>query len=78
MLTQPNISGQQLLFDRALLEILDEDILGDQEIWNLLWKMGPPNKGIDPSRTSHSGWITSRGPHGPFDLSSSQDLIFLL
>ena len=47
MLTQPNISGQQLLFDRALLEILDEDILGDQEIWNLLWKMGPPNRGID-------------------------------
>ena len=53
MLTQPNISGQQLLFDRALLEILDEDILGDQEIWNLLWKMDPPNKGMDRNRTSH-------------------------
>ena len=45
MLTQPSVSGQQLLFDRALLEILDEDILGDQEIWNLLWAMNPPNKG---------------------------------
>ena len=44
MLTNTNThaGAQQALFDRALLEILQEDVNGGGKIWQKVWKLHQP------------------------------------
>ena len=37
--------AQKALFDRALVEILNEDRLGSQIIWKAAWNFDPPRAG---------------------------------
>merc|ERR1712242_172028 len=37
-------STRDALFNRALVEILNEDMTGDQIIWKAAWNMNPPNR----------------------------------
>ena len=41
-ITNTHQGAQQALFDRALLEILKEDVAGNGKIWQKVWSLHQP------------------------------------
>ena len=41
-ITKTHAGAQQALFDRALLEILQEDVNGGGKIWQKVWSLHQP------------------------------------
>ena len=62
-ITNTHAGAQQALFDRALLEILQEDVNGGGKIWQKVWSLHQPLQSKLQQQPSVSLWPTSKSTH---------------